>query len=436
MKKILLVGSGAREVAIARKIKTSRHDSALFCASPTKNPHISSLCEEYFCVSLSNNKEIVGIAKSSGADFVVVGPENPLEDGLVDDIEKEGIPCVAPKKSVAKIETSKSFARKILDGCYKEKNPKRKEFNSTKGVESFLRELNENYVVKHDGLMGGKGVKISGEHLCSIEDALSFCKEIINTGGSFLVEEKLVGEEFSLMSFCDGESCAHMPVVQDHKRAFEGDVGPNTGGMGTYSFENHSLPFLFEEEVLDAQKTNELVLKELKNITGEKFKGILYGGFMATKSGVKVIEYNARLGDPEAMNVLAVLKTDFIDVCDHIINETLSLPPVDFERAATVCKYAVPSGYPGSPEKNFKISYTDTGDQSLFFAAVKEAGGEVFATGSRTAAYIGIEKTVEKAERVAEAGIQSVSGKLFHRKDIGTRGLIQKRIDNMKKVRQ
>ncbi len=436
MKKILLVGSGAREVAIARKIKKSRHNSVLFCVSPAINPHISSLCEEYFCVSLSNNKEIVNIAKSCGASFVVVGPENPLESGLVDDIEKEGIPCVAPKKSVAKIETSKAFARNVLDACYKAKNPKRKEFVSTDGVESFLRELRENYVVKHDGLMGGKGVKISGEHLHSIEDALSFCKEIIKTGGSFLVEEKLVGEKFSLMSFCDGMSCAHMPAVQDHKRAFEGDVGPNTGGMGTYSFENHSLPFLFEEEILDAQKTNELVLEELKNITGEKFKGVLYGGFMVTKNGVKVIEYNARFGDPEAMNVLAVLKTDFIDVCEHIINETLDLLSVEFEEAATVCKYAVPSGYPNSPEKNFKIFCTNADDQNLFFAAVKKEGDDVFATGSRTAAYVGTEKTVEKAERIAEEGIQGVSGKLFHRKDIGTKTLIQKRVDKMKKVRQ
>lgn len=436
MKKILLVGSGAREVAIARKIKTSRHNSALFCASSAINPHISSLCEEYFCVSLSNNKKIVSIAKSCGASFVVVGPENPLENGLVDAIEKEGIPCVAPKKSVAKIETSKSFARRVLDGCYKEKNPKRKEFFSISGVEDFLGELHENYVIKHDGLMGGKGVKISGEHLRSREDALGFCKEIINAGGSFLVEEKLVGEEFSLMSFCDGVSCAHMPVVQDHKRAFEGDVGPNTGGMGTYSFENHSLPFLFEEEVLDARKTNELVLKELKNLTGEKFRGVLYGGFMATKGGVKVIEYNARFGDPEAMNVLAVLKTDFVDVCEHIIGETLSLLSVDFEEAATVCKYAVPNGYPDSPEKNFKISCANADDPSLFFAAVKKEGDDVFATGSRTAAYVGTEKTVEEAERVAEMGIQSVSGKLFHRKDIGTKNLIQKRTDNMKRVRQ
>ena len=436
MKKILLVGAGAREVAIARKIKMSRHSSALFCVSPTTNPHISSLCQKYFCIDLSENKKIVGVAKEVGIDFVVVGPENPLENGLVDDLEKEKIPCVAPKKSVAKIETSKAFARNVLDRCYPEKNPKRKAFRSIDGVVSFLGELKEGYVIKYDGLMGGKGVKISGEHLSSTENAVDYCKEIINMGGDFLIEEKLIGEEFSLMSFCDGKSCAHMPVVQDHKRAFEGDVGPNTGGMGTYSFENHALPFLFEEEVLDAQKTNERVLRELKNTTGESFRGVLYGGFMATKSGVKVIEYNARFGDPEAMNVLGVLKTDFVDICNHIVDGSLGLLPVEFENRATVCKYAVPKGYPDAPEKGFKISCKKTDDKNLFFAAVKEDSGEIFATGSRTAAYIGIEKTVEAAERVAESGIQQVSGSLFHRKDIGTKTLIQKRVDNMKKVRQ
>ena len=161
MKKILLVGAGAREVAIARKIKMSRHSSALFCVSPTTNPHISSLCQKYFCIDLSENKKIVGVAKEVGIDFVVVGPENPLENGLVDDLEKEKIPCVAPKKSVAKIETSKAFARNILDRCYPEKNPKRKAFRSIDGVVSFLGELKEGYVIKYDGLMGGKGVKIS-----------------------------------------------------------------------------------------------------------------------------------------------------------------------------------------------------------------------------------------------------------------------------------
>ena len=436
MKKILLVGSGAREVAIARKIKTSKHPTSLFCVSSATNPHISSLCEEYFTADLLKNEGVVRIAKNFGVDFVVVGPENPLENGLVDALEKEGIFSVAPKKSVARIETSKAFARKILDGCCSEKNPKRRVFDSFDGVVSFLNEMKEGYVVKHDGLMGGKGVKISGEHLKSVSEAAAHCKEIISAGGVFLIEEKLVGEEFSLMSFCDGESCAHMPVVQDHKRAFEGDVGPNTGGMGTYSFENHSLPFLFKEEVLEAQKTNEKVLRELKKTTGENFKGVLYGGFMATKTGVKVIEYNARLGDPEAMNVLSVLKTDFVDICENIIKGSLESLPVEFEKKATVCKYAVPNGYPDSPEKNFKISCKNTKDSGLFFAAVKEVGGEVFATGSRTVAYVGKEKTVFAAEKVAEKGIQEVSGQLFHRKDIGTKKLIQKRINNMKKVRK
>ena len=157
---------------------------------------------------------------------------------------------------------------------------------------------------------------------------------------------------------------------------------------------------------------------------------------MATKTGVKVIEYNARFGDPEAMNVFATLKTDFVSVCENIIGESLGSLPVVFEQKATVCKYAVPNGYPDSPEKNFKISCKNTNDKSLFFAAVKEDGGEIFATGSRAVACVGTEKTIVAAEKVAEKGIQGVSGKLFHRKDIGTKDLIQKRIENMKKVRK
>ena len=436
MKKILLVGAGAREVAIARKIKMSRHSSALFCVSPTTNPHISSLCQKYFCIDLSENKKIVGVAKEVGIDFVVVGPENPLENGVVDDLEKEKIPCVAPKKSVAKIETSKAFARNVLDRCYPEKNPKRKAFRSIDGVVSFLGELKEGYVIKYDGLMGGKGVKISGEHLSSTENAVDYCKEIINMGGDFLIEEKLVGEEFSLMSFCDGKSCAHMPVVQDHKRAFEGDVGPNTGGMGTYSFANHSLPFLSKKDIGDAQKTNEKVAKELYKTTGTRFKGFLYGGFMATKSGIKVIEYNARLGDPEAMNVLSLLKTDFFDICNHILDGSLKNIDVKFEPKATVCKYAVPNGYPDSPEKGFIVSIENMNADSLFFAAVKESENKIIATGSRTVACVGVDKEISVAEKKAEEGISQVAGNVFHRKDIGTAALIQKRIENMKKVRQ
>jgi phosphoribosylamine--glycine ligase len=385
---------------------------------------------------LSENQTIVAVAKKLAIDFAIIGPENPLENGLVDALEEEGFPCVAPKKDVARIETSKSFARNILDRCSPEKNPKRKEFSSLEGVERFLQKLGGSYVVKYDGLMGGKGVKVSGEHLFSSEEALGYCKKIINMGGTFLVEEKLVGEEFSLMSFCDGKSCAHMPAVQDHKRAFEGDVGPNTGGMGTYSFPNHSLPFLSKKDISDAQKTNEKVAKELYRTTGTRFKGFLYGGFMATKGGIKVIEYNARLGDPEAMNVLSLLKTDFFDICNHILDGSLKNIDVKFEPQATVCKYAVPNGYPDSPEKGFAVSIENVDIDSLFFAAVKEDENKIIATGSRTVACVGVDKEVSGAEQKAEVGISRVVGNVFHRKDIGTAALIQKRIENMKKVRQ
>jgi phosphoribosylamine--glycine ligase len=433
MKNVLLVGSGAREVAIAKKIKKSRGDYSLFCIAPNTNPQIKTLTTSYFEQSLSEVEGVVAVAKKLSIDIAIIGPENPLEAGLVDALERGGILCVGPRKSVAKIETSKAFARNILDLCDPEKNPERMEFSSLVGVESFLKHLNEEYVIKYDGLMGGKGVKISGEHLHSVNEALSYAKSIIDGGGTFLIEEKFLGEEFSLMSFCDGDYCAHMPVVQDHKRVFDGDMGPNTGGMGTYSFANHSLPFLSKKDVIMAQKTNERVALELYKQTGEKFRGILYGGFMLTISGVKVIEYNARFGDPEAMNVLSILETDFMDICKAIVSGSLQDIKVIFSRKATVCKYVVPSGYPNKPSKDFEVICNPSLD-GLYLAAVQEKGGTITATGSRTAAFIGIDRDIVVAEKIAEKGASCVGGDLFHRKDIGTSTLISQRVKHMKDV--
>lgn len=390
---LLLIGSGAREVAIARKIKESSSPVQLYCVGSTTNPQIKDLSEIYFEQSPNEISSVLESIKNLSIDLAIVGPENPLEAGLVDALEKIGIPCVGPKKGVAKIETSKAFARNILDLCCPEMNPERKEFASVDGVERFLQHLNEKYVIKYDGLMGGKGVKISGEHLHSIDESLVYANSIVNSGGTFLIEEKFLGEEFSLMSFCDGKTCAHMPLVQDHKRAFEGDVGPNTGGMGTYSFSNHGLPFLSEENVLEAQRTNERVALELYKQTGQQFRGILYGGFMLTKNGVKVIEYNARFGDPEAMNVLSILETDFLDICNAIVSGTLTDLDISFKNEATVCKYAVPNGYPNSPSKNFEV-VCNPHDSNLYLAAVQKTSGGVVATGSRTAAFVGINKEI------------------------------------------
>ena len=273
----------------------------------------------------------------------------------------------------------------------------------------------KNTLLKYDGLMGGKGVKISGEHLHSIDESLVYANSIVNSGGTFLIEEKFLGEEFSLMSFCDGKTCAHMPLVQDHKRAFDGDVGPNTGGMGTYSFSNHGLPFLSEENVLEAQRTNERVALELYKQTGQQFRGILYGGFMLTKHGVKVIEYNARFGDPEVMNVLSILETDFLDICNAIVSGTLTDLNINFKNEATVCKYAVPNGYPNSPSKNFEV-VCNPHDSNLYLAAVQKTSGGVVATGSRTAAFVGINKEIGVAEKLAESGVCGLRETFFTEK--------------------
>ena len=435
MKKVLVVGSGAREVAIARCISQSSIKNSLFCVSKDINPQIFDLCKDYFVTDLANISDIVSYSTKNKVDFAIIGPENPLANGIVNELESVGIGCVGPKKEVALIETSKTFARKIIDLCCPEKNPQRKVFSSTEGVESFIKQLGGEYVIKFDGLMGGKGVRVSGEHLKNIDEGVAYANEIINIGGSFLIEEKLVGEEFSLMSFVDGKVCKHMPVVQDHKRAYEGDTGPNTGGMGTYSFGNHSLPFLSEKDINEAQKTNELVAKQLFEETGTPYVGILYGGFMLTRDGVKVIEYNARFGDPEAMNVLSILESDFLSVCISMIDGNLKSQDVSFERLATVCKYVVPVGYPNKPEKNFEV-FCDQNDRSLFLASVMLKDQKLIACGSRTAAVVGKNKDVFQAELFAEAGIANISGNLFHRKDIGTKKLIDSRIKRMKELLQ
>ena len=279
-------------------------------------------------------------------------------EGIVNWLRREfGIPCVGPTKELARIESSKSFARRLLAKYGIPGNPRFRIFSGLNGIESWLRELG-GFVVKPDGLTGGKGVKVSGEHLRSIADAVVYCKEVLDEGHpSVVVEEKLDGEEFSLQSFCDGTHVVDMPVVQDHKRAHEGDTGPNTGGMGSYSCANHSLPFLSREDLGRASAINKLVAKALLEESGEPYKGILYGGFMATRDGVRLIEYNARFGDPEALNVLSLLRTDFADVCEAIIQGTLHKMRIRFEKLATVCKYVVPEGYPERPIKGEPIDW-------------------------------------------------------------------------------
>ena len=269
-----------------------------------------------------------------------------------------------------------------------------------------------------------------------MDEAIKYCKEIINKGGKFVIEEKFIGEEFSLMSFCDGRSLKHMPIVQDHKRAYVNDTGPNTGGMGTYTDSNHSLPFLTNDDVKGAMEINKSTIKALSEKFSEEYKGVLYGGFIATADGVKLIEYNARFGDPEAMNVLSLIETDFIDICVAITDGTLDEINVQFNRQATVCKYVVPEGYPNNPVKGQAIDISEVTDQdNLYYASVDLQNKKLIECGSRTIAIVGIANSIPLAEALAENNAKLIKGPLFHREDIGKDFLIQKRVNNMKLLR-
>lgn len=433
---ILLIGSGAREHAIARAVNRSPQPTMLYCIATSKNPGIQSLCAGYSINDINDPIAIVKYAKSCQIDIAIIGPEAPLAAGVADALWDNNIPCVGPKQKLAQIETSKAFTRDLLAKYNVPGGPRYRFFNSMDDVQNYLKELGDLYVVKYDGLMGGKGVKVAGDHLHSHAEALQYCRELADAGKSFVIEEKLIGEEFSLMSFSDGKNLANMPAVQDHKRAFEGDTGPNTGGMGSYSDADHSLPFLNSDDIIAARAINLATINALKKEYREGYKGILYGGFIATKDGVKLIEYNARFGDPEGLNVLAILESDFVAICQAIVNGTLSQEMAKFKPLATVCKYAVPAGYPDQPVKNqqIDISAIQNPDQ-LYLAAVDQHTDGLYETGSRTAAVVGIASTLAEAEAVAQAEVERITGPVFHRKDIGTAELVQKRVEHMKKLR-
>jgi phosphoribosylamine--glycine ligase len=356
---------------------------------------------------------------------------------VADALWDAGIPVVGPTQSLARIESSKGFARALLAEYGIEGNPFFQRFESMEGVDEVLVCFPARHVIKDDGLAGGKGVKVCGDHLLRFEDSVAFCEELIALGHPFVIEEKMEGEEFSLMSFCDGVTLRHMPAVQDHKRAFDGDRGPNTGGMGTYTDADHKLPFLSDADIAAAQSINERVAKALAQECGRPYRGILYGGFMATADGVKLIEYNARFGDPECLNLLTLLATDFVTICRAIVDGTLAPIDVQFAREASVCKYVVPEGYPDAPRKGDVVVLPDAAPDGveLFLSAVDVQDGELVATGSRTVAVVATGASIGQAEVLCEQVVQQIPGPFFHRADIGTAKAIERRVEHMKAVR-
>ncbi len=433
MENILIIGHGAREHVIGETLV--RGGASLFSFMSFKNAGLEDLSKKIKIHSETDFKEIIDFCRENNIDFVVIGPEAPLVVGIVDALEKGGIPCVGPKIEAAQLEGSKVFARALLEKYNIASNVKSRVFNSLNGLESYIKDMGEeNIVVKPEGLTGGKGVKVYGDHLFSKADIFEYCQELVKNKNRFLLEEKCEGEEFTLQTFVDGTNVLGSPLVQDHKRAYEDDKGPNTGGMGSYSMENHLMPFITQKDVNIALEDMKKTIAAVKVETGVEYKGFLYGQFMKTVDGIKLIEYNSRLGDPEAMNILPLLEGNFVDICWRIINGNLS-KNFYFDKKATVCKYLAPEGYPINPKIDEEVKIIGEKIKKsrarYYYASVYRENGKIFTTTSRAMGVLGIADSLKEAEKIAEAGVNCIEGKLFHRKDVGTQKLLQKRIEHI-----
>ncbi|WP_414470008.1 phosphoribosylamine--glycine ligase [Methanobacterium sp. ACI-7] len=435
--KILVVGTGAREHAICKAIDGK---AELYSVMSNKNPGIARI-SKYKIADENNIETVKKFAQENNIDIAVIGPEAPLEKGIVDALEEIGVGCVGPTREAAKIETDKVFMRNLFEKYEIDGSLVYRVFDNYEDINNFIDEFGRDVVIKPVGLTGGKGVKIMGEQLKDAQEAKNYSKEIIDTkmGGhaKVVIEERAIGEEFTVQAFVDGKNIAAMPAVQDHPYAFEGDEGPITGGMGSYSDREGLLPFLDQESYDKAVKIMEDTVNAINKEVGP-YRGFLYGQFMLCADGPKLIEYNARFGDPEAMNVLELLETNFVDICRGIVNGNLG--EVKFANKATVCKYIVPDGYPGNAVPNQVIEVDEAkigvAGAQVYYAAVNEKDGKVYSSSSRALGIVSVGETIEEAEKICEEATKYVKGDIYHRRDVGTPDLIQKRVNHMEELKK
>ncbi|WP_135822621.1 phosphoribosylamine--glycine ligase [Halostella litorea] len=430
---VLLVGGGGREHAIARALAES--DCDLYACAGNRNPGIARIAAGFEALETTDADAVVDYADRVDATLAVVGPETPLAAGVVDALEDAGVYAFGPKRAEARIETDKRFQREFMadndiPGC-----PDFATFSDPEEAAAYIDDYDGDLAVKPTGLTGGKGVRVTGDQITKDE-----AKEYVRGSDydEFVLEERLVGEEFTVQAFVANGDVRVTPAVQDHKRAYEDDEGPNTGGMGSYSDAIPQLPFMNETDYREAVRIIEAVVDAL-----DGYRGVLYGQFMLGADGPKVVEFNARFGDPEAMNTLPVLETDFLDVLTAA-RDGDPLPELDFAERATVCKYAVPAGYPTDPEAGAPVTVDEAsvadvdapGEALLFYASVDARDDGVYTTTSRSFAVVGLGDDIAAAEETAEAAL-ALAGEegLRVRHDIGKPDLVQSRIDHVDELR-
>jgi len=418
--KILIVGGGGREHAIAWKISQNKDVEKIWCAPG--NGGIAKLAE---CVNIkaTDIEGIVNFAKEVKPDLVMVAPDDPLVMGLVDALEKEGIRAFGPYANAAILEGSKSFAKELMINCGVP-TAKYAVFTDADEAIAYVREQGAPIVIKADGLALGKGVtvaKTEDEAIAAIKDAI-LDKAFGDAGARVVIEECLEGPEVSVLCFTDGKTICPMPSAQDHKRAYDHDEGPNTGGMGAFSpsrIYNDELASVCMEKIF--RPTIDGMAK-----MGRPFKGVLYFGLMITKDGPKVIEYNARFGDPETQAVLPRLKTDLVTIMNAIIDEKLDEINIEWRDEAACCVVLASGGYP----KAYQSGYTITGVQDaeemkdviVFHAGtkIKECCGMLLTNGGRVLGVTGLGATLDDAIKTAYAATEKIDFTDLHKRtDIG-----------------
>ncbi len=463
---VLVVSYGAREVAIVDALSRSpNHKVELYIADKQLNPFNVKKALKHVVIPDLNIEAICNFAEANKANlnFVIVGPEKPIIEGARDLIEKRtGLPVICPKKDYA-IEVSKVEQRMLFQEIAPEANPKFKVFDPKDfdnnglvkhAVYKWLDELKNQAVVKPDRPTAGKGVGVWGDHFNTREQLFEHFMSSFRYG-TVIIEEKIDGEESSFMAFCDGKHLAVLPDTRDHKRAFDDDKGPNTGGMGSYKDTVDRLPFMLkadrDNEVTIAQTIFEKWTAKIPDNTA--LRGVpLYLAFMHTSSGPKILENNSRPGDPEIINILPVLKDDFVDVCYGMIEGKLTRVEVD--TTATVLTYKVPSSYGGFadvfPQKTNKSEVDMPVDLSAAYALSKKYGdrirvypgsmelrdGLTYALKSRVVGVLGMGENIEEARNVSLEGINAIKGgALWNRTDVASKRTIKKSIKHMKQLR-
>jgi phosphoribosylamine---glycine ligase len=436
----LVVGGGGREHAIATELH--RAEAEVVAAAPNANPGLERLSTAFLRTDILDTASVVEFARQQRVQLAVIGPEAPLANGLADALRGADIPVVGPDRAAARIEWSKRFCRELLS---KHKVPGNLTFRSV----TDLPELKEAvasfagpFVVKPSGLTAGKGVWVQGADFQTPAEGLSYAERLLASPAGrdgLVIEEKLEGEEFSQMAFVTDSGIYPMPAVQDYKRALEGNQGGNTGGMGSYSQRDHLLPFLpasQRDRALEILGETVVALRK----EGLAYRGILYGGFMLTKEGPKLLEFNARFGDPESLNVLSLYEPgDFAELMLGVANGRVDPEYVEFRLRATVAKYVVPIGYGSQPQAGAILdldehSIEDLGVK-LYFGSVEAAGaGRVKLTTSRGIGLVGEASAIHEAHRRVESALAFVKGDYYVRHDLGSKEEIAGRVEHMRKL--